>query len=65
MSKRPLHAVMQTRAYKLFDRLDANDDGFISLEEIEQGHEIVLNLRRIIRDCVDQLADPLDADLAL
>jgi len=60
-----LSTALQARAYKLFDRLDTDNDGFISLDEIEQGHDLALNLRRIIRDCIDQLADPLDADLDL
>jgi len=58
-----LSTALQERAYVLFDRIDANDDGLISLEEVEAHQEAQINLRRVIRACIDEVTDPFEATL--
>ena len=58
-----LSAALQERAYVLFDRIDTDGDGLLSLEEVaaHQNHQI--NLRRVIRACIDEITDPFEATL--
>ena len=57
-----LSIYLQARAYALFDRIDTNDDGVISQEEAEAAHEAAINLRRVIRACIDEQLDPFTDD---
>ena len=58
-----LSTALQERAYELFDRIDSNDDGLISLEEVQAFQDYQINLRRVIRACIDELSDPFEATL--
>lgn len=60
-----LRAALEARALVLFGRLDTDADGFLSLGEMAAGHQATLNLRRVIRSCIDQVGDPFDADTDL
>lgn len=57
-----LSAWLEARAHALFDRIDTDDDGFISLEEAEAAHEAAINLRRVIRACIDEQLDLFTED---
>ena len=54
---------LEFRATTLFDRIDAGADGFISVEELELHQEEQINIRRVIRACVDVVSDPFAATL--
>lgn len=58
-----LSTALEERAYDLFDRIDSNDDGLISLEEVEAFQEDEINLRRVIRACIDEVTDPFEATI--
>lgn len=58
-----LSAALAERAYVLFDRIDADGDGLITPEEIAAHQDSELNLRRVIRACVDEVTDPFEAAL--
>lgn len=58
-----LSIALEERAYELFDRMDANGDGLISLEEIEAFLDYQINLRRVIRACIDEVTDPFEVTL--
>ena len=58
-----LSLALEERAYALFDRIDSNDDGFISLEEVEASQDYQINVRRVIRACIEELSDPFEASL--
>lgn len=58
-----LSAALEARAYVLFERIDANGDGLISLEEVAAMQDYQINLRRVIRACIDEVADPFEATL--
>ena len=58
-----LSLALEERAYALFDRIDSNDDGFISLEEVEASQDYQINIRRVIRACIEELSDPFEASL--
>lgn len=58
-----LSTALQERAYVLFDRIDADSDGLISLEEVEAHQDEQINLRRVIRACIDEVTDPFEASL--
>ena len=58
-----LSTALEERAYVLFDRIDTNDDGLISLEEVEVFQDDQINLRRVIRACIDEVSDPFEATL--
>jgi len=58
-----LSTALAERAYVLFDRIDANSDGLISPEDITAHQDNELNLRRVIRACVDEVSDPFEAPL--
>jgi len=58
-----LSTSLEERAYVLFDRIDADGDGLLSLEEVEAHQEEQINLRRVIRACIDEVSDPFEATL--
>ena len=58
-----LSTSLEERAYVLFDRIDADGDGLLSLEEVEAHQEAQINLRRVIRACIDEVTDPFEATL--
>ena len=58
-----LSIALEERAYVLFDRIDTNNDGLISLEEVEVFQDDQINLRRVIRACIDEVSDPFEATL--
>lgn len=58
-----LSLAIEERAYALFDRIDSNDDGLISLEEVEASQDYQINVRRIIRACIEELSDPFETSL--
>lgn len=58
-----LSTALQERAYVLFDRMDSNNDGLISLEEVEAFLKDQINLRSVIRACIDEVTDPFEATL--
>lgn len=58
-----LSTSLEERAYVLFDRIDADGDGLLSLEEIEAHQDEQINLRRVIRACIDEVIDPFEASL--
>ncbi len=58
-----LSLALEERAYVLFDRIDSNDDGLISLEEVEAIQDYQINVRRVIRACIEELSDPFQASL--
>src|SRR6056300_666691 len=43
---------LEERAYALFDRIDSNDDGLISLEEVQASQDYQINVRRVVRTCI-------------
>lgn len=58
-----LSTALQERAYVLFDRIDTNGDGLVSLEEVLDFQDYQINLRRVIRACIDEVSDPFEATL--
>ncbi len=58
-----LSLAIEERAYALFDRIDSNDDGLISLEEVEASQDYQFNVRRVIRACIEELSDPFETSL--
>lgn len=58
-----LSTALEQRAYVLFDRIDADNDGLISLAEVEAHQDDQINLRRVIRACIDEVTDPFEATL--
>ncbi|MBT6042616.1 MAG: hypothetical protein HOH14_03880 [Gammaproteobacteria bacterium] len=58
-----LSLALEQRAYVLFDRIDSNNDGLISLEEVVANQDYQINLRRVIRACIEELSDPFEATL--
>lgn len=46
---------LQQRAYVLFDRIDTNDDGYISPEEVQADHDERENHRRIVKACMEEV----------
>jgi len=58
-----LSLALEERAYMLFDRIDSNDDGLISLEEVEASQDYQINVRRVIRACIEELSDPFETSL--
>jgi Ca2+-binding EF-hand superfamily protein len=58
-----LSIALEERAFVLFDRIDTNNDGLISLEEVEVFQDDQINLRRVIRACIDEVSDPFEATL--
>jgi len=58
-----LSTALETRAYDLFDRIDSYGDGLISLEEVQAHQEFQINLRRVIRACIDEVTDPFEASI--
>lgn len=58
-----LSIALEERAYELFDRMDSNGDGLISLEEVVAFQDYQINLRRVIRACIDEVTDPFEVTL--
>ena len=58
-----LSKALEERAYALFDRIDSNDDGLISLEEVAAHQDDEINLRRVIRACIDEITDPFESSV--
>lgn len=58
-----LSLALEERAYILFDRIDSNNDGVISLEEVVANQDYQINLRRVIRACIEEVSDPFEASL--
>ncbi len=46
---------LEARAHALFARIDENGDGFITESEVAAHFEEQLNLRRVIKACIDEL----------
>lgn len=46
---------LEARAHALFARIDDNGDGFITESEVAAHFEEQLNLRRVIKACIDEL----------
>lgn len=49
---------LQERAYILFDRIDTNDDGYLSEEEVQADHDRRENYRRIVKACMEEVRSP-------
>ncbi|MDT8399125.1 MAG: EF-hand domain-containing protein [Pseudomonadales bacterium] len=60
-----LSAALEARAHVLFARLDTDGDDFISLAELEAALQQQINLRRVVRACIDQVSDPVEPDTDL
>jgi Ca2+-binding EF-hand superfamily protein len=58
-----LSIALEERATGLFRRIDSDGDGLLSIREVEAFLEYQLNLRRVIRYCIDQVSDPFEATL--
>lgn len=50
---------LEERAYVLFTRLDANQDGFISEAELDADREHQHTQREIVKACMEELRSPL------
>ena len=49
---------LQERAHALFDRIDTNDDGYISEAEVQADHDRRENYRRIVKACMEEVRSP-------
>jgi len=58
-----MSTALEARAHDLFDRIDSNADGLISLEEIHAHQEDEINVRRVVRACIDEISDPFETSL--
>lgn len=58
-----LSIALEERAYVLFDRIDTNADGLVSVAEVQDFLDYQINLRRVIRHCIDQVSDPFEATI--
>jgi Ca2+-binding EF-hand superfamily protein len=47
---------LETRAHETFARIDADDDGFITREELRTHHQAQLDARRVVRACMQEVA---------
>lgn len=51
-----LSAALNQRALTLFERLDQDGDGLITAQDLQANREQQLNLRRVVRACIDEVA---------
>lgn len=58
-----LSTALETRAHDLFDHIDADADGLISLVEVQAHQDEQINLRRVVRACIDEVTDPFETTL--
>jgi len=49
---------LQERAHVLFDRIDADNDGYISEAEVQADHDHRENYRRIVKACMEEVRSP-------
>ena len=54
---------LEQRAYVLFGRIDADNNLVITIDELEAIQDYQINLRRVIRYCIEEVSDPFEATI--
>jgi Ca2+-binding EF-hand superfamily protein len=56
LSLAEVSTALETRAHEAFAKIDADDSGFITEEELKARNQDLLNVRRVVRACIQELA---------